>query len=826
MATKTPPIFVPDSAHRVGSAFLDARKSVVAAQLTIYPTSAWTNETFETWFCGNLSALGPSTITGISVSPIGVGVPLFVLPSCFFEASLPQVLLFSLYGVIAVGTTSNPDPLVAMAKVVPGASSFIFQLGALLSNTTGLPPLVDWTSFFSSFSGSLLVLQMGNTALDPGTAIPSAPNTVQDLRLTACGIATSIPANMFSQYTSLPSTTYILDLSSNAITGSIPTSWFSGVPLDQLTSLTLSLHTNLLEGSISTSTFSGTFSSLTQLSIQFSYNKLSGDVSNLFASASFVNTTLTSVLLDLTNNSFTGTLPTWFSNAGASVTSIIYSLSNNRVSGTVPPGLFSKIGFSESLQTLSFSLDGNSIHGDLPSGLLRLSSPDAPEGTTVSPNTINLILQNNALNGTIASDFFEPLSWLKIYTASFNFGYNQLTGSLPSQILYAGSNNLFLNAAFLVNDNPSLGGSLPVNFLSSLAPMPDSHSTSSTGVVIISLANTAVGGALVLPDLSVNSSFVAYRLNVSNAQLTSLEFVGNAASSIQRLDLSHNKAMTGTLPDSLFAHTLSIMKAGNTLLSGTMPDMGSINPTTLVTLELPSTSIDFCSGPRNAWGVASSIANCVLNATSASKCVELYPSVCQISAVPCSEATKPLTGNFVCVGSTWTAYGTITTPTLSIPSGSAETIVVGNVTSSSIVLGGLGSTLVIQGGCATNLTSITIELSSSEISKLGSTFTQKILSAEGGSNCTDLSSVTIDTKISGSSCKKVKTKSVSDSASLSVVFSIDNSGCRTWWIILVAVVASVVVILVIVAVLLVIFVPSVRDFVRPYEKRNRAAKPL
>lgn len=171
-------------------------------------------------------------------------------------------------------------------------------------------------------------------------------------------------------------------------------------------------------------------------------------------------------------------------------------------------------------------------------------------------------------------------------------------------------------------------------------------------------------------------------------------------------------------------------------------------------------------------------------------------------------------------------------PTLVLPSSSVF-IINGNLTTSSIIYNGL-TNLIIKGCLSLNLTSITIELTPKEIEtiqsskdgKKGMTFT--ILTVDDSSascpNSPNLGRLKVDFKVKSGGCKKIKTNIVSTSKTLSATFTIDSSRCNLWWIILVSVVCGILVLAVLIIILLAVFVPSFREKIRPFSKRNARLK--
>ena len=136
-----------------------------------------------------------------------------------------------------------------------------------------------------------------------------------------------------------------------------------------------------------------------------------------------------------------------------------------------------------------------------------------------------------------------------------------------------------------------------------------------------------------------------------------------------------------------------------------------------------------------------------------------------------------------------------------------------------LVLSSLNASVVVQ-GCANNLSSVTVELTPEQLKTLQPTQLQSLITLEGASgDCADFSLSSLRVNITGSTCRRVSaSKSSTVGTTLSGVFTLDNSKCKRWWIILVAVICGAIVVGIVIFILLVTFVPSIRRKVRPYTR--------
>lgn len=191
---------------------------------------------------------------------------------------------------------------------------------------------------------------------------------------------------------------------------------------------------------------------------------------------------------------------------------------------------------------------------------------------------------------------------------------------------------------------------------------------------------------------------------------------------------------------------------------------------------------------------------------------------------PCSGSSPG--DSFRCIEGAWVSPGSVSTETVVIGS-STTAVVSGNLTvSSSIVVTGASSSLTVT-ECLYLNGSISITLTSEDLELLTSKYKAYVILSYSGDNCTnasDLSTVSVAITSTDSGCKKLKTSNQSTKQTLTLAFSLDDSNCgkTRWWVILVSVVGALVII-VIAVVLLAVFVPAVRNCIRPFSQKRAPA---
>lgn len=735
------------------------------------------------------------------------------LPDCYYAKSTALTSL-SLQRVLISGDSTHPDARLRLVSQFPNLKS-LYLVSVTFQNENSSP--MDFTSFFNAVP-LLTLLQFNSITFGSNVTLSAVtlPSKLCNFQIIYSGLTGTISETLGS---TLSCTFFTFDLRFNSLTGTLPARVFSGLQANPTTLLSLSvqLQNNQLEGTFPETVFEGYFPNVASLVLVLSNNRFSGPISNVFGRSGF--NSLAAIVVTADSNFFDGALTNWFAPNCSLIYSLSISLNDNSLTGSFPSDYYSGAGFSSTARTIYVSLSRNQLSGGLPSGLFNISG-----STTMA---FNLFVDSNQLDGTIASDIFAPTLLSNITSFNLQAKNNLLHGAFPSA-WFGGwpiMNSMSVTIDFSANSD--LSGSLPSNWLSSLLPTT-SYTTSATLSLTLQLGYTGLTGELVLPDLSSHPATISLVITTNGCNLASITIHPNAYKYVVQLNLSGNRMLKGTIPDSLYSSKLTALTATDTALSGTMPDLGTMSLSHLTVLELSSTNIDFCSGNRTAWS-STTLNGCALLYTNAFYCQNMYPTVCRFSAplpvsVPVSTATCPSATrpslDFQCIGSVWTSVGTITTPELVIPAGATETIITGNITSTSIVIAGLGSTVVIEQGCANNLSLITIELTAEDVKKLSSSTTQLLISLDSDANCTLLDDVQVHLTVTGDTCRKAKAQKVTTSQTLSALFTVNQSSCNTWWIILLSVLVAVVIIAAVTLALLTFFVPSVRNIVRPFSKRT------
>lgn len=482
-----------------------------------------------------------------------------------------------------------------------------------------------------------------------------------------------------------------------------------------------------------------------------------------------------------------------------------------------------------SLKTLEIDLGSNPI---------TASPLDASlfAGVSSAMISVRAIFDNIQFGGPLPAQLF-PFTNVRIVASFRNCG---LSGTLPTP-LFSGAVGY---ASSIDLENNLLTGSVDLGTLIA-------RSSTTASFITFSLAHNKLSGSINLPSFSSSNAQPGISLDVSSNLLNTISFASDVNDYLTILDISNNQHLHGSIPNELFdGEGLRYFMAANTSLSGTMPHLTNLS--TLILLDLSNApGINFCDAGRPSLA-DHAFTSCSLGGTNAENCPQLYPSFCIDASnptfvplnppmpipttlpstpttagpvSPCNPKTRPSL-DFICIGTTWTAPAGVTTPILVIPSGAQTVVVQGNMSTSTILFSGTGSTLILN-GCATNLTEVSIQLSKDDIEKLPSKKTQQLLSYDSNSNtsaCGNFSDVQLSVRATESSCRRVQASKSSTNSGFSVLFSVDSSSCKTWWIILVSVVCGLIVVAIIIIIALVAFVPSFRAKVRPYSRRRNPAE--
>lgn len=239
--------------------------------ITLNPDASWTNASFASWLCGNLTVSSSFKVSPVSFLPL----PL-LLPPCFYEFS-SSFTAISFTQVLLIGNSStDPDPLIRLGKVLGSSLKDLSLDSCTLATASGSSyGSNNWHNVFASMSSitSLAITSSGLTGSLP-SSIP-ANMTLFSLSGNALSgsILNSLLANIDAKATSLT-----LDLSGNRLEGSIPLNLFSSLRLDSFTTFSISLANNALSGTIPSKDWLSSFSEATSFSLDLSSNGLSGDL--------------------------------------------------------------------------------------------------------------------------------------------------------------------------------------------------------------------------------------------------------------------------------------------------------------------------------------------------------------------------------------------------------------------------------------------------------------------------------------------------------------------------------------------------------------------
>lgn len=726
-----------------------------------------------------------------------------------------------------------------------------------------LPNLVSLSIASSSLKGTL-----------PQNGLLS---TLTSFSLAGNDLYGGIPSNLFSNSASLPS----VDLSSNPrIGGSLPNDLFVGITLPS--ELKLKLAGTGLIGTIPSGLFAPfENAALATFQVDLSDNTLSGPLPSALLPLNFLaNSGTPDFSLNLGNNNLgDGGLPTEFLANVAYFRSFHLSLARNKLSGLIPAVLFHN-GWHAAVTTGIFSLDlsynlfdgvsagfltsqrqvnstfsdfhldlsNNQLSGGLPQELLY-------DRVTISQRDHANDRRNATLQRSTESDLASSadpptkiVTILPINNLHIDLSFNMLSGALPDDLLYQLSPNV-LSTYLHIGEN-QFSGPFPVSLFATM-----NGASGSNSLTLIAVKN-AFGGSLPSPCWTSGFALI-FRLGSNSFDGTIPTDWSNCK--LEYVDVSKNGLISGSIPPGVISlPSLVYFNASTTDLEGPLPSVGS----SLTTLDLDGTFIDFCSTQSSS---PRGLATCSLRGTLACDCQDKYLECdmgcfnsnpfLPVEITPIPIASNPIAApsptpvptsvpvpistpttvacpsrapgpTFSCIDGRWTSTVDIAGEVLTIPAGAGVVVVNGNLTSSSVVINGLGSSIEID-GCAANLSQIVIELTKEQIEQLGKTKLQQLLKIASSECAANLSSVNVALKSNGGGCKKVSvSKSTSgDGKTLSGLFTMDNSSCNTWWIVLVSVICGVILLAIIVLVLMAIFWPAFRQKIRPYSKGRTAASP-
>ncbi|KAJ4796177.1 Leucine-rich receptor-like protein kinase family protein [Rhynchospora pubera] len=353
---------------------------------------------------------------------------LILLPSTSLQQTSLSTSNSDLNALLFFKKSIKHDPTGALSNWHAGVPNPCYWYGVSCTNTTNEVRVSHLNLNNCTLSGnlslsslySLDMLQVLNLSSNSfyinSTHLFQLPSAIAQLDLSASGLTGPLPENFLSYYQNLN----LVNFSHNNLTGYFPFKFISNSTVLQILDLSfnnfsgeiyglevqnpckslllLDLSGNYFTGSLPTS-ISGC-SSLKNLN--FSGNAFSGEIPEMFAN-------LTSLeRLDLSSNHLRGSIAYGLGNACASLKAL--KLSNNNISGSLPDSFST----CSSLQVLD--LANNNISGPLPESVI---------GNFVSLE--KLLLSNNFVSGSIPNSMSSCTN-LKIA----DFSSNKLSGVIPN----------------------------------------------------------------------------------------------------------------------------------------------------------------------------------------------------------------------------------------------------------------------------------------------------------------------------------------------------------------------------------------------------------
>lgn len=342
--------------------------------------------------------------------------------------------------------------------------------------------------------------------------------------------------------------------------------------------------------------------------VDISNNQFTG---SLPTTVGYLNGLNGGVTFDASSNTFDGTIPSQVGNANM----VYFDVSNNQLSGEIPTTvngwenaggvfLFSANKLDGSIPTQFSALDSintldianNKICGDITPTL---------DGVTV----YNFLARNNKLNGTlpevvpVAWDFIRfdvrenkmsgtiSAAFIADYTSSTDvlLGKNNFGGTLPTEVGLIGSN---LNN-FDISHN-GFDGTLPSELGLLTAKRLNVNNNAFTGPLPSEIIHPGVqilhvGGNMLSGGLPPASLFLAMtnprEIDVSsNAFTGALVRMRNPGGTLRTIN-ANNNLFSGSFPEWLTDTTMRVIKIGNNSLTGTLPS-ALYTRTALRTLEI------------------------------------------------------------------------------------------------------------------------------------------------------------------------------------------------------------------------------------------------
>ena len=496
--------------------------------LSRYPSSGVDNGTLEGMICNNL---GPST-TGILIQPSITRVR-WRLPSCISDPLVASgITRIEAYQISLIGWNSLPRSLESLVL-----SDFRFD--DLQS--------MNWPEFFSHFPNlTHLTMAKGNLV---GYVPSTIPSRMKEVLLNDNRLNGYFPDNIFGDFAG--GFDFKFSIANNNIYGSISPPIL--LPLATATALSLNFSSNNFSGGLLSHLISPSFTGT--LVLDLSHNQLTGTLpagfalfppQSLFASIFLQSNSLSgSLLSDLFSSSFT---------SSQSSTRSLY-VAHNQLTGVIPDNIFSRnSSFLEPYPYPTVTLDAsfNQLSGGISSGLFSLN---------FGAKSLTASFASNQLSGTVVNNFFGIAATGALWSSlRADFSSNGIEGALPP--------TLFYNCSSIDQTPPTqLSLNFAANRIAGAMP-PSIFANCPAQQMSLNLSRNLIQAGLTEYALSILEPPPG-----DDAASPSIPWTTAAPPLAIELDLSHN-LISGTLPPRLFTLSSSrtiTLSLRNNSISGTFP---------------------------------------------------------------------------------------------------------------------------------------------------------------------------------------------------------------------------------------------------------------
>ena len=522
----------------------------------------------------------------------------------------------------------------------------------------------DFLAAYSTSNSLLLNLASNrlNGSLPTFLAQLPVPTSLGYLTMDLHGnqLSGSLPVEFFpSAMTNLQ--TAVLLASGNQLSGTVPSEFFGG-GMNLLSYVYVDMSNNSLTGISATWALGAINSLASQCEYHFGNNKMAGEVPPFFANypalypslfyslyyfpdnqfssineGAFPNGTTGrpgNYVLDLSRNQFGGSLSSIVGTLPTIAGFELY-LTENQITGTIPSAWMANFAEVGRLYQIKIDLSLNRLSGTVPDQIFANMAPE---------NLYFNVSGNSALTGSLPSSLSDISPVFTDYTFIVDFSRCSFSGSIPQMMMPL---DHAYEATILLGSNQLTNGSFSVSsFVSSSA-------TAGPAKLLIDISRNAFAGKLDLTGFNSairtalldNSGdfFRGFIFNASGNNFTEIAMDDSVASTAVVFDISHNpKLTTGALLASIFSEVLFEIHASNTGLKGSFPDIATLNLPYITVIDFSDNrDINFCASGRSEWNVTT-LSSCLLIHTSANDCADLYPSNCEISAIP-PMALEPVT---------------------------------------------------------------------------------------------------------------------------------------------------------------------------------------